>query len=225
MSRRPRRDNPWTSLVLGLVTLAFGLLFWLDHLDRINARDYLQWWPLALIAFGLAHVPARQWIAAAIWSLIGVWCLLGTLGYEQRYLLRIVGAWPLLISIAGIALIMQALRPGGSHPTHSFHALAVMAGNVRRMGSQELTGGDAIAVMGGVEIDLSSARLSGEAIIDVLAFWGGIEIRVPRGWNVINRVTGILGGFEDKSGGAPPGAPQLVIRGAAIMGGVEVKSS
>jgi hypothetical protein len=156
---------------------------------------------------------------------IGVWCLLGTLGYPHRYLWRLIGAWPLLISVAGVALIMQALRPGGSHPTHSFHAIAVMAGNVRRMGSQELTGGDAIAVMGGVEIDLSSSRLTGEAIIDVLAFWGGIEIRVPRGWNVINRVTGILGGYEDKSGGAPDGAPRLVIRGAAIMGGVEVNSS
>jgi Domain of unknown function (DUF5668) len=205
MSRRRRDNNPWTSLVLGLITLTVGLLFWLDHLDRINARDYLQWWPLALIAFGLAHIPTRQWIAATVWSLIGVWCLMGTLGYPQRHLWRLIGAWPLLISVAGVALIMQALRPGGSHPTRSFHAIAVMAGNVRRMGSQELTGG--------------------EAIIDVLAFWGGIEIRVPREWNVINRVTGILGGYEDKSGGAPDGAPRLVIRGAAIMGGVEVKSS
>jgi hypothetical protein len=127
--------------------------------------------------------------------------------------------------VAGVALIVQAMRPGGARPTQTFHAIAVMAGNVRRMGSQELSGGDAIAVMGGVEIDLGAAQLTGEAIIDVLSFWGGIEIRVPRGWNVVGRVTAILGGYEDKTAGAPDGSPRLVIRGAAIMGGVEVKYS
>jgi hypothetical protein len=223
---KPRRyDNPWTSLVLGLSLLAAGIVFWLDRLDRINARDYLQWWPLALIAFGLAHLGRQRWLAATIWTGIGVWCLLGTLDYPRISLFRIVGAWPLLISVAGVALIVQALRPGGSRPTQTFHAIAVMAGNVRRMGTQELRGGDAIAVMGGVEIDLGAAQLTGEAIIDVLAFWGGIEIRVPRDWNVVSRVTGILGGYEDKTAGAPEGSPRLVIRGAAMMGGVEVKYS
>ena len=82
-----------------------------------------------------------------------------------------------------------------------------------------------MAVMGGCEIDLDSVRsASGDATIDVLAFWGGIDIRVPRGWTVVNRVAPILGGFEDKTGGAGPDGPRLVVRGAAIMGGVEVKN-
>jgi len=43
-----------------------------------------------------------------------------------------------------------------------------------------------------VRINLSAAKITEEAVIDVLAFWGGIEIRVPRGWDVENNVTAIL---------------------------------
>jgi len=34
--------------------------------------------------------------------------------------------------------------------------------------------------MGGCEINLADAKITKEATIDVLAFWGGIDIRVPR---------------------------------------------
>jgi hypothetical protein len=133
---------------------------------------------------------------------------------------RIIGVWPLLISVAGVTLVMQALQ---RTPADSFHVIAVMAGNSPHIGSQSFRRGEAVAVMGGCEIDLSAAKIVEEAVIDVLAFWGGIEIHVPRGWQVIARVAPILGGFEDKTERAPANAPRLVIRGTAIMGGIEVR--
>jgi hypothetical protein len=79
--------------------------------------------------------------------------------------------------------------------------------------------------MGGVVIDLRSAKLAEDrASIDVFAMWGGIDLVVPEGWRVVSEVTPIMGGFEDNT--APPAetnAPTLVVRGLAIMGGVEVK--
>ena len=217
---RVRRDNPWARLVVGLTILGCGVIFWLDHLGRLDARDYLHWWPVAATALGLAYLLGRQWVSGAIWIAIGVIFLLPLLGLPSIGILRILGLWPLLYSVAGFALLMQALRP---HASEGFHALAVMGGNVRRLGSVEFTGGDAIAVMGGCEIDLSAARLTREAIIDVLAFWGGIEIRVPRGWRVVSQASVILGGMADMTDEARDNAPQLVIRGGVIMGGVEVR--
>jgi hypothetical protein len=55
--------------------------------------------------------------------------------------------------------------------------------------------------------------------------WGGIELRVPEDWTVIGRVVSVLGGFDDTTR-APQGAGhhRLIVRGFAIMGGIEIKN-
>jgi hypothetical protein len=221
MTRRRDRDTRWTSLVAGVAILACGVILWLDQTGRADAGDLLRWWPLALVAMGVAHLPQRQWVGALVWGGLGLWFLAPMLGYETFPFRRVIGLWPLLISYAGATVIMQALRPVPRGATN-MHTVAVMGGNVRRIGAQPFAGGDAVAVMGGCEIDFGSAQLTGEATLDVMAFWGGIEVRVPAGWQVVGRVTPILGGYADKTAPAPDGAPRLIIRGSAIMGGVDV---
>src|SRR5262249_7595633 len=128
--------------------------------------------------------------------------------------------WPLLFSVAGATLIMHALR----QHQYSFSASAVMAGNVRKIGST-FKGGEAPAGMGGRGLDFPPAPNRGAAMLDVLAFWGGISVLVPRGWNVVWQVTGLLGGYEDRTAkAATPGGLRLIIRGTAIMGGIEVRN-
>ena len=81
------------------------------------------------------------------------------------------------------------------------------------------------AFMGGCAIDLRQAAIHGEAVIDVFAMWGGIEISVPDTWTVIDRVTPIMGGVEDST--RAPGNPQghtLIVRGVVVMGGIEIKN-
>ena len=214
--------NALPRLVTGLAILALGVIFWLDRLGTIEAREYLRWWPIDLVAIGLAHLLQRQWVAGAIWTLIGGFFLLRLFGISRLVFWQVIGLWPLLISVGGATLVLQALRRSQREP--SFRAVAVMAGNVRRVGSQTLTGGEAVAVMGACDIDLTEAQIAGEAVIDVLAFWGGVGIRVPRGWRVIDNVAPIFGGYDDKTTSvADDDAPRLVIRGVAIMGGIEVK--
>ena len=43
-------------LVLGVSIAVVGVLFTLDNLHILRARDYLQFWPLALIAIGFMHI-------------------------------------------------------------------------------------------------------------------------------------------------------------------------
>lgn len=81
------------------------------------------------------------------------------------------------------------------------------------------------AFMGATSLDLTAADIQdGDAIIDVFAFWGGIEIRAPRTWNVVGHITPFMGGFEDKTQPSPDNEKRLVIRGFVMMGGVEVKN-
>ncbi len=95
---------------------------------------------------------------------------------------------------------------------------------------------------------------TGPAVIDAFAFWGGVEIRVPEDWVVSVKGIPFMGGYEDntrplanghsdpssRSDGPPPLPPgeppplpsgfpyaprqELVVKGFAIMGGVEVKN-
>src|SRR5436853_7723887 len=112
MSRDRRRDPPLPRLVVGVAIVAMGVLFWRDRMGQIDARDYLEWWPLAPIALGLAQLPYRRWIAAGWWLLVGTYFLLPVLGIPRFHLGMILGLWPLLISVGGATLIMQALRRG-----------------------------------------------------------------------------------------------------------------
>jgi hypothetical protein len=92
-----------------------------------------------------------------------------------------------------------------------------------RVGSQI----NAVAIMGGVEIDLTEATFtSPELTINCTAIMGGISIRVPE--NVTLRgggVVGIMGGSDIKAYESPePGAPVIKIQGLAFWGGVEAKA-
>jgi hypothetical protein len=226
LRKRRNRDNPWSRLVWGAALLAAGIIGWLDHTGQLRAYDYVQWWPLVVIALGLAHLPQRQWITAVVLVAIGMLFLPPLPFLPHFHVAMILGLWPLLISVGGVSLIRQALQPAAKDAalTNSFHSVAVMGGVGRSVASSDFLGGDAIAVMGGCEINLSDAKITKEAVIDVLAFWGGIDIRVPRGWRVENDIIAILGGVVDKTDrDVPAGAPTLVIRGMAIMGGVEIK--
>jgi hypothetical protein len=224
--RRQPGENLAARLVAGASILAVGVIVWLDHLGRVDARDYLQWWPLVLMAFGIAHLSERRFLAAGIMIVLGILFLPHVPFFLHLRVSAILGLWPLLISVGGMTLVMQALRPAAKDTARAgtFRAIAVMGGGGRTIASDPFVGGDAVAVMGGCEIDLSSATIAGEAVIDVLAFWGGLEIKVPHGWKIVNRMAVILGALVNKTSPATDAnAPRLVIRGSVIMGGIEVR--
>lgn len=221
------RDSAWSRATIGLIILAAGVIFWLDQIDRLDARDYIEWWPIALIAIGLSHLVERRWAAALIWGAVGGFFLLPQLGYERPSVWMIIAAWPLLISAAGVTLIVQALRPRPENAAGApgFRAIAFMGGSVRRVVTPT-TGGEAIAVMAGCDIEIAPEALQGkEMMIDVLTVWGGINIRIPRGWQLVNHVAPILGDLTDKTERAADGAPRVIVRGSAIMAGVEVRNA
>jgi hypothetical protein len=105
-------------------------------------------------------------------------------------------------------------------------AIAVLGGVVRKCNSKDFQGGELTAIMGGCEIDLREADIQREeAVINTFAWWGGIEIKVPEDWTVISSGFPLMGGFADTTR-APQEGPKkrLVIKGFAIMGGVEIKN-
>jgi hypothetical protein len=104
--------------------------------------------------------------------------------------------------------------------------IAIMGGSERKGSWTPPRKLYSLALMGGAGLDFREARMPpGETVVNVLTVMGGVEILVPPGLAVETHGLGIMGGFEavDQAGDyTDPDAPRLVIRGMAIMGGVEI---
>jgi hypothetical protein len=82
----------------------------------------------------------------------------------------------------------------------------------------------ALAVFGGVDLDLRNAIFE-SPVVEIAGFWcfGGLDIKVPEGIEVRDQTAGIFGGTDVRDVGEPlPGAPVLVIKGMTLFGGVSV---
>ena len=85
-------------------------------------------------------------------------------------------------------------------------------------------------MFGGIELDLWQAEIEGDAaVLHIDAIFGGVELRVPDTWVVSSEGQGIFGGYSDSTHQRPPTDPAqprktLVIRGAAVFGGVEIRN-
>ena len=217
-------------LVMGLLIVIVGLLFTLENVGVIDADAYIRFWPVALIAIGLVKLwqgTGAGLCGGFIFLFAGVWLLLQGMGIVTVSLWNL---WPMLLVFAGASMVWRGMQGRGANQAvadaHStVSAVAVLAGVNRGSTSKTFRGGDLTAVLGGCQIDLRQASIEGEAVIDVFAMWGGIEIKVPENWSVAGRVTPILGGYEDKTRPLRDGTTQrLLVRGLVIMGGVEIKN-
>ena len=105
--------------------------------------------------------------------------------------------------------------------------VAVMSGHSTK-GRWRISGKtNAVAVMGGCDMDLRKAEIEGpEVEITAFAFWGGIDIVVPEGFDVELRGFSFMGGRDLSLRDVPivPGSPRIVVKGFAVMAGINVKS-
>jgi predicted membrane protein len=106
----------------------------------------------------------------------------------------------------------------------TFSDSAFLSGVKRKYSASVFRRGEVEAFMGGAELDFRDAIMeSDEARLDVTAVMGGVKIRVPRTWNVVNRVKPVLGGVDEHTSSAN-GNKRLVIEGTVLMGGLEIKN-
>lgn len=235
-----------TRLIVGVLIMLLGGTLLADNLGWIEARHVLRsLWPLVMVAIGVAMVrrPQHRRSREGGWVLItvGTWIFLSKLGWVHVSLGQLL--LPAIFLFVGGVLVFRSLRGpndtvpkptlntpnGDAAPTdHAefVRSFAMLSGCELRPVSRPFRGADLSAVMGGIKLDLSSARMEGDnAIIEVFAFWGGVEIYVPPDWTVTSEVTTLLAGFIDKR--RPTSivpTKTLIIKGMVVMSGVEIKN-
>ena len=102
---------------------------------------------------------------------------------------------------------------------------AFMSGIVRKGPWEVPKTVNAVAIMGGIELDLRFARFTAPVTeIQILAVMGGVEVIVAPGVRVESDGFAIMGGFGNEVGDpGSPNAPVVRLTGFAFMGGVEVR--
>ena len=236
---KKRAQGSWITprVIVGLGFVTLGTLFLLDNLGYVDAGNYWRWWPLVIVGIGLAKLfqPGYQSsrLSGIIFLVIGGWLLLSSLDVIEFSPFHF---WPILLVFIGVSMIARGMSRGpghgprgqaaSAHTDSVVRAFAAMGGVTIKNTSSSFRGGEASAIMGGVELDLTGAQIEGpEAVLDVFAMWGGIDLKVPPDWEVSLQGVPIMGAFEDSRKSLTPSATKrLVIKGSVIMGGLEVKN-
>jgi predicted membrane protein len=217
-------------LVIGGSLVAFGVLVFLQQAGYAVAGAIIAgWWPLVIVALGLAHLPGSRpgSVGALFTMLIGLALLAGTLEIIPGGTLALV--WPLVLIWAGLSLLVHRAGKASTTASDENHLnLSVSWGGISHVShAQRFQDANLSALCGGIVLDLRGATLDPDgATIHASATCGGIEIRVPTGWRVEVSGTPVFGAHETKAleGELPaPDAPHLRIEAAAVFGGVEVK--
>lgn len=232
---RRRRGLFTPRLVFGLLFIFVGAVFMLERAGYIEEpMDLLRFWPVILMVAGTGKIlrpgSSSGRISGLVLLLVGGAFLLDELG-----LLRwdVWDLWPLFLVLLGLRLVWQGLtgrRSVAADSSTTVTAAAALGGSSRRSNTADFRGGDLLAFMGGCDLDLREAQIQNSpAVIDVFAFWGGVDIRVPETWVVTVEGIALLGAFEDSTTtayvqeGFEP-QQELVVKGLAVMGGVEIKN-
>lgn len=215
-------------ILIGLFIMIVGLLILLENLGYIHHVNIWQYWPVILILIGIGQLakpsPYRNYISGLLFLIVGTVFLGDNL---DIFYFNIGDIWPIFLILVGVAILKHAIwkhKPEESD-VDFIDMNFILSGGEFNFASKKLTGGKLTAFMGGGEIDLRDAVMDGdEAIIDVFAFWGGIELRVPKNWRVVVHATPFMGGVESKVSASEEANKTLIIKGTAIMGGVEIKN-
>jgi len=223
--------------IIGVILVIAGLFLVLrntgifpDMIDNVVFS-----WPMLLVTIGLIMTigSSGSRTSGVIIMAVGAFFLIPRIFSETFHVYNLF--WPSIFIIIGVIFIFSKRRGWSSVSTSSavgddyIDYVNIFSGGERQIVSQNFRGGKVTAIFGGSEIDLTRANLApGRSELELACIFGGATIIVPDEWFVTIEVTPVLGGFGDSRklnpGRTVDNTKQLVIKGAVIFGGGEVKS-
>lgn len=236
---RPEHHNPTNNKAfIGVILVLAGLFlvirntgFFPDFIDNVIFS-----WPMLLVVIGLVMtLGASEKTAGIIVMAVGGFFMIPLLFRETFHMYNMF--WPSIFIIVGVIFIVSRgknwnranLNSKGVIGDDYVDYVNVFSGGERQVVSQNFRGGKISAVFGGIELDLTKAGLApGVSELEIACVFGGATLIVPDDWYITIDVTPVLGGFSD-SRRLTPGrtidpSKHLIIKGAVVFGGGEIKS-
>lgn len=227
LGRIGRSPSP-SAFVIGGILVAFGVIFTLVNIGIIRVHIHDGSWPLSLlfIALGAGGLAKVLEGSKSSWR--------HTPGPDIVTDPNIVTdpsapspqpPWPTRENWAGWS------KPSGPNagPSPVLDNVAFMASIKRKVDGPDFQGGTLTTLLASIDLDLRRARMPegrNSIVLDTNVIMGGIKLRIPETWRVSWNGLNIMANFEDRT--IPPiagnAAPELVITGYLLMGGIEVES-
>lgn len=226
-----RQDDPpagsrtGVKLIAGLFFTAAGILLTLDNLDVLESDRILRYWPVVLIAAGLVKLGDG---GSRLFPILAI--LIGSLllaSHARWIRFSMFDLWPVVLIVGGLVLVARAFgfRSAQTPRTSGTKVWAVLSTQKAVIADKQYPGGGAFALLGGCEVDLTGADIAkSPVILDVFAFMGGVDVKVPAGWHVVGQLMPFMGGVELRTRPSRPGRT-LIVRGGAVWGGIEVRTA
>ena len=128
--------------------------------------------------------------------------------------------------VAAGVLLSQSTAESSASLGDRVDVATVFGGKSIRSLSDSFDGGDVVAVMSGLDLDLRDVVMEGdEAVVDVFVMMGGVNVRVPENWAVTPDFGVLFGGVDDRTRAAAEDATNnLVLRGTIFMGGLDIRN-
>jgi hypothetical protein len=213
--------------LVGAAVVLVGLLLLVRTTGVYDTGGLLLYAPSLLVLVGVAslalHGLRNATGALALVVVGGLWQTVA-LGYLTWG--AVVAWWPVLLVAFGLSLLVRQVgRAPAATTDDTVGLVALFGGRDQRVASRAFRGGDLTVLFGGLGLDLRDAELAERPVrVGVTAAFGGVEIAVPRDWNVRMDVVPILGGTEDERRREPRDHDELdlVVEGVVAFGGVSV---
>ena len=222
--------------IIGVILVIVGLFLVMrntgifpDFIDHVIFS-----WPMLLVAIGLVMtLGASEKTSGVIVMAVGGFFLIPMIFRETFHAYNMF--WPSIFIIIGVLFIFtkrhgwNSVASKGIIGDDYIDYVNVFSGGERQIVSENFRGGRVSAVFGGMELDLTKAKLApGRNELEIACVFGGATFIVPDDWNISIEVTPVLGGFNDTRKLTPgrtfDPTKQLVIKGAVVFGGGEIKS-
>ena len=231
---------------IGILLILFGMIFLSFNFGWINSA--LKWviisWPMVFIVLSIISLAKRDYTQGLIMMVIGAFFLLPRLAGAFPEIFTGINPnfahtfWPVLLIIIGLIIVLQigsgrrglAFGHKRNMSSTAVNSEGMVQKNVLFGGSESIfldpvfNGGNISATFGGVVLDLRKTTLpEGDTYLDISAIFGGVQLYVPEGWLIDNRLQAILGGTEDRRRfNETNHSRRLILQGTLIFGGCEI---
>lgn len=234
------------SLIAATLFILVGILFLGRNLGIVDPYIFtiIISWEMLLIVLGLINVVKQHFISGVVLILVGGYFLYPEItGVDAEWLGTY---WPVIFIVIGVSMLFKRRNHcSGSnfqygdkenkfsqeqaYSVNGFITSEVTFGSVQQIMLEPIFKGAKISnTFGATVLDLRRTKLDAEkTYIDVECTFGGIEILIPRDWNVVMNMNTTLAGYNDKRYQAMTegvSEQKLVIHGDLTFSGLEIKN-